>query len=220
MMPSSRVLDAFGGQLPYDARMRKDFANSSARKQPARRGTARKTRKKQPPSRWFHAPSFSGGMILGALLVLGGAYLPELLPYALSSDAEAAIATTADKNPTTDPDSGVTFEFDDMLRHAEVDADGSLYVDPGVAAEAKANPDEYLLQAASFRSADDADALRARLLLLSLPASTDIVALASGRWYRVTVGPFASRTEAQRAVTELRERDLAPMWIKRKVDHT
>lgn len=200
--------------------MRKDFANSSARKQPARKGGAKKTRKKQAPSRWFHAPSFSGGMILGALLVLGGAYLPELLPYILSSDASAAVTETAESKAKADPQAPVTFEFDDMLRNAEVDADGSLYVDPSVAAEAKANPDEYLLQAASFRSANDADALRARLLLLSLPAATDIVALASGRWYRVTVGPFATRTEAQRAVTELRERDLSPMWIKRKVDHT
>ena len=200
--------------------MRKDFANTSARKQPARKSTARKKSKKPTPSRWFHGPSFSGGMILGAMLVLGGAYLPELLPYVLASSntTGSTSASSAGANPETQ--APVTFEFDDMLRNAEVDADGSLYVDPEVAAQAKANPDEYLLQAASFRSADDADALRARLLLLSLPAATDTVALASGRWYRVTVGPFASRTEAQRAVTELRERDLSPMWIKRKVKHS
>lgn len=200
--------------------MRKDFANSSARKQPARKGATRKKGKKQAPSRWFHAPSFSGGMILGALLVLGGAYLPELLPYVMANESNPRAAASTSESSPADTQAEVRFEFDDMLRNAEVDADGSLYVDPKVAAEAKANPDEYLLQAASFRSADDADALRARLLLLSLPAATDIVALASGRWYRVTVGPFASRTEAQRAVTELRERDLAPMWIKRKANHT
>lgn len=195
--------------------MRKDFANSSARKQPARKGGAKKSRKKQAPSRWFHAPSFSGGMILGALLVLGGAYLPELLPYVLANDAQARVASN---NPASTPQPEVTFEFDDMLRNDEVGADGSLYVDPSVAAEAKANPDEYLLQAASFREGDEADTLRASLLLDNIPAATDIVSLASGRWYRVTVGPFASRTQAQRVVTELRERNLSPMWIKRKVD--
>jgi len=196
--------------------MPKDFANRSATKPSKRKAAAKrgkKTSSKSPPRRFFHSPSFAGGMIFGALLVLGGAYLPELLPHILANPSTATLVNGAKPDAAT-PD--VQFEFDDMLRNTEVASDSGNYVD----AEAQANrtPNEYLLQAASFRSASDADALRARLLLLSLPAATDTVALASGRWYRVTVGPFASRVEAQRAVTELRERDLAPLWIKRQID--
>ena len=194
--------------------MRSDFANSanrSARKSGG--GRAGKSKRAQTPQRTlFHGPSFSGGVLLGGLLVLAGAYLPEWLPHLLPA-SNAPQSAESDAAPPSTP--AVNFVFDELLRNNEVASDPTVYVDPG-RAETPAEPMEYLLQAASFRSADEANALRARLLLLDLPAMTDSVALTNGRWYRVTVGPFDTKVAAQRAMTELRQRDISPMWIKRK----
>ena len=196
--------------------MRTDFANStnrSARKASGKRKNS--SRRGQKPQRTvFHGPSFSGGVLFGGLLVLTGAYLPDLMPHLLpDSNAPEAAATVEQANaaPT------VRFVFDDLLRNNEVSSDPSVYVgQPSEGSATDIEPEEYLLQAASFRSVDEANALRARLLLLDLPAATDSVALNTGRWYRVTVGPFESKSAAQRAMTALRERNISPMWIKRK----
>ena len=88
-------------------------------------------------------------------------------------------------------------------------------MNPGTADDsAHQQPQHYLLQAASLRESADADALRARLILLGMPAKSEKVTLASGTWYRVTVGPFVSQTEAQRAMTRLREMNLSALMLK------
>jgi cell division protein FtsN len=49
----------------------------------------------------------------------------------------------------------------------------------------------YVLQAGAFRKAEDADSVRARLLLLNLTASIEKVTIKPGDiWHRVLVGPF------------------------------
>lgn len=51
----------------------------------------------------------------------------------------------------------------------------------------------YLLQAGSFRRADDAESLKANLALLGITASIQVVELPGGEtWHRVRIGPFAS----------------------------
>ncbi len=150
----------------------------------------------------FHAPSFSAGVVLGAVVVLGAAYLPELLP------ADGPAPTPA---PEVRP--RLTFEFDELLRNSQVTADPEPYASVP-ATEGAASDELILLQAASFRSREDAERLRAALLLMDLPAATSGITLASGHWYRVTVGPFDSRLQAQRALTRLREQDIAAIWTK------
>lgn len=153
----------------------------------------------------FHAPSFSAGVVLGAVVVLGAAYLPEFMSREPSDSAA----------PTSTPESRprLTFEFDELLRNSRVTADPEPYAS---APEADGAPDDelILLQAASFRSREDAERLRAALLLMDLPAATSDITLTSGHWYRVTVGPFDSRVQAQRALTRLRENDIAAIWTK------
>lgn len=156
----------------------------------------------------FHAPSFSAGVVLGAIVVLGAAYLPELLGRrgAPLASAPAAPAGTA-------PSRELTFEFDDLLRNSRVAADPEPYASEP--ASASTAPEHILLQAASFRARDDAERLRARLLLLHMPAATEAISLASGDWYRVTVGPFDSSVQAQRVLTQLREMNIAAIRTNR-----
>ena len=78
-----------------------------------------------------------------------------------------------------------------------------------------AQPRRFQIQAASFRRVEDAEQLRAKLMLQALPAQTARVELASGAWHRVIVGPIESEPEAKRVMNLLREQKLAAMWIKR-----
>jgi cell division septation protein DedD len=231
------------------------------RRPPARRPATRGT---SPVRRTlFHAPSFSAGVVMGAIVVLGAAYLPEMLG---GPAREPGPAMATDQRPK------LTFEFDHLLRNNEVAADPEPYVSPprvrSTPAEVAqaARPDElavpvdpapfalvepappavaqvaapaafppaqveaappavretdppaqretFTLQAASFRSRDDADRLRATLLLLDLPATTTISSLPSGVWYRVTVGPFEDRGQAEQAMTRLRENNISAIWSR------
>ena len=71
------------------------------------------------------------------------------------------------------------------------------------------------MQAASFPRREDADKLRAKLMMLNLPARTEQVEIASDIWFRVMVGPFESQIKAQRALTRLRENNLSALLHKR-----
>lgn len=144
---------------------------------------------------------------MGAVVVLGAAYLPEILT-ASGSGTRTPTAAAAVETPQ------LTFEFDDLLRNSQVTANPEPYQSEPMES-ASAPSEQIMLQAASFRSRDDAERLRAALLLMDLPAATREINLDNGAWYRVTVGPFDSPVKAQRALTRLRENDIAALWTKR-----
>lgn len=182
----------------------------------AGRQNARRPQRRRPPPRsgrasspvrrtLFHAPSFSAGVVMGAVIVLGAAYLPELLGGSEASSTPA-------REPAVESRPQLTFEFDDLLKNSRITADPEPYrSEPETAT---ADGEQIVLQAASFRSMDDAERLRAALLLMDLPAATSGIKLSNGQWYRVTVGPFDSEVRAQRALTRLRENDIAAIWTK------
>ena len=194
--------------------MIRDYSSAGAGRNRSRprknnsRKSAPKAAAKAPTVR-FHAPSFSGGIIIGAALVLIMAYLPELT--ALRPEGPSDDVTSA----STTPQQTLRFEYEDILRNAEVTTTPGTYEQ--AQQETLGKDTELYLQAASFRTQEEANKLRAELLLLNLPATTDAVDLANGRWIRVNVGPFDSAVQATRAMTELRTRSIAPLWIKRKI---
>ena len=75
----------------------------------------------------------------------------------------------------------------------------------------------YWLQAGAFRSAAQADSLKARLTLTGLP-----VRVVSGRggnnilWYRVRVGPYSSKSAANSGKQRLKRQKIAPVLIKER----
>ncbi|QKK01403.1 MAG: hypothetical protein HND55_01320 [Pseudomonadota bacterium] len=71
----------------------------------------------------------------------------------------------------------------------------------------------YVLQVGSFRSSDDADALRARVTLLGLEASVQTVTVNDATWHRVRVGPFDSAREADGARRRLQENGFEAMVL-------
>lgn len=73
----------------------------------------------------------------------------------------------------------------------------------------------WWLQAGAFRSAGQADSLKARLTLTGLP-----VKVVSGRgsnnilWYRVRVGPYRDKDAVNRARQRLKNQKISPVLIK------
>ena len=168
--------------------------------------------RRQPDKRTnvlFHGPSFVAGVILGALGVLAGAYGPELL--------EQTPVTKETPPPPTKPE--LTFEFPRLLKDNKVVVDPTPYIPPGSittpgsvttpeVVTSAPEPKEFVLQAGSFRSVADAESVRASLLLQDLPVSMVPVTLADGTWYRVVVGPYRLRDDAQATLSKLQEQNL------------
>jgi cell division protein FtsN len=71
-----------------------------------------------------------------------------------------------------------------------------------------------LLQAGSFRSASDADKLKAKLAMLGMEANVQSAAIPDrGVWYRVRLGPYKSEEEINRVRIFLKQNgvDSTPM---------
>ncbi|MEH6628606.1 MAG: SPOR domain-containing protein [Motiliproteus sp.] len=107
-----------------------------------------------------------------------------------------------------------SFDFYKMLPESEVvPTRVEAYKSTPKAAK---NHRRFLLQAGSFRNETDADGLRARLILLGMPnATTTKVTSGSGsEWYRVRVGPFASRSKLSKAQDQMVRMRLQPLEVK------
>ena len=95
----------------------------------------------------------------------------------------------------------------DLLKNGEIKVDTSPY-QPSKPAKAGEGA-VYRVQAASFLDEGDANEMRARLILLNLPAVVEVNDSSTGTWHRVILGPFERRVDANRALTKLREQDIS-----------
>lgn len=183
--------------------MPKDFAGRSSASKTRRR--KKNTRSASPKQRvLFHGPSFYFGALVGAAIIVLVVYAPELLEQS-PADKTAETTTEAVKPK-------VEFEFADILKNSEVKSQPEDYAVPQAE---QAAPASYTIQAASFRVKDDAETLRGRLTLEGLNVRTLSTQVDQSVWYRVVVGPFNKKVEADRAMTRLRELGLSAIWVNR-----
>lgn len=160
-----------------------------------------------------------GGLTSGVLLtVLVGAFMwPRVLAPGAANDAEETsprAGNAQDKPP-------VKYEFEDVLVDAEVPGPdpGAATSPPTPPAPAEPKPERSALQAGSFRSAEEADALRAKLLLLDIGAVATREALIDGVvWHRVMVGPFATDAERKRAQAKLAGENINSLPVAAPID--
>lgn len=76
---------------------------------------------------------------------------------------------------------------------------------------------QYLLQAGSFRSAGDADRLKAELALLGVEAHIQTVTLQGGEtWHRVRIGPFEDQRDLNGVRHRLQSNGVETILLKRK----
>lgn len=75
---------------------------------------------------------------------------------------------------------------------------------------------EYLIQVGSFPKAEDADKLRAQLILLNLDAGVEKVEIRKGEiWHRVVVGPFDNQNALTSARSQLVKNEYNALVLKR-----
>ena len=91
-------------------------------------------------------------------------------------------------------------------------------VDKQAPATVEAKPSRrYLLQAGSFRNPDDADRLRAQLLLWGLDARVERVIVKGGDvWHRVQLGPFTEQSSLNEARQTLAAHKIDSLMLQLK----
>ncbi len=186
--------------------MARDYAKQ--RKPAARRpGTNARKKKSATPARthwhWYGAGLFSG-VFLSFLLYLG------TLP---AGPGPAQTARQPDSNEEANEPPRPRFDFYTLLPQQTIDVEP----DPG---ETPANrtgksAEFYLLQAGSFKQREDADRRRAQLLLLGLDPKIEETNGDNGRWYRVYLGPFQSRSKLSKARSLTAAQDIDTLLLKR-----
>ncbi len=197
---------------------------SQKRKAPPRGASRRQEANRRPIPGWLW-------MLAGLALGLFSALLLQLLPHR-TDVREVVPATTPPESVVTPPPKEAppqpVFDFYTRLAENEVKViESGQRKEPAAAPVTRpaqpalqppvATPDRYLLQAGSFRRTEDADRLRAELLLLGLDARIKKVRVENGNeWHRVQVGPFASSSELQQARTTLTRQGITPLVLKLK----
>ena len=194
--------------------MAQDFAKKrqGTRKTPARKSPQRARGKSRGGSsraaaaqagnglRWYLAGLLSG-VFLSFLLYLGT--LPPV--GTIGQEAQQAAAPEAPPRPR--------FDFYTLLPEQTIEVE----VEPAEVASPRASAatELYLLQAGSFRQRDDADRRRAQLLLLGLDPKVEETTGDNGRWFRVYVGPFDSRSKMAKARSLTAAQDIDTLLLKR-----
>jgi cell division protein FtsN len=192
--------------------MTHDYAK---RAKPAKAATARKKSAPPPPKKplWplFIVLLLVVGLGYGLYQLAGVRTDPLANQQALQQPA-AKSETKASSEAPVEEKSG--FSFYKLLPESEVvPEEVEAYKSTPKSAADYSN---YLLQAGSFKSAADADSLRAQLLLAGMPnVTTSKVTSANGSvWYRVRIGPFASRSKLNKAYDQLVRMNLQPLRVK------
>lgn len=189
--------------------MAQDFAKSRkggtrpVKKKPARAATRNDTPESGHWS-WFFTGLFSGVL----LCVIGYFSLNQLAGNSPLGD------NLASGQPDEEPDNRPDLQFYEYLPQAEVEVN---VVPVEVASSAQVNeadPTTYLLQAGSFLDPNDAEALRARLILMNLDARIQTTNLSGRTWYRVQAGPFVGRAKTQAAENTLRQNNIDPIRLR------
>ncbi|PAU53028.1 SPOR domain-containing protein [Pseudomonas indica] len=81
---------------------------------------------------------------------------------------------------------------------------------------AKAPVTQFFLQAGSFRRKDDAEAVRAQIILLGQNVKVESGTVRDETWHRVMVGPFANREQLNSAQKELSANGFSNLLLQQR----
>ena len=178
--------------------MSRDFAKKG--RAPARR-TSSPSDGSTPPWLWFVA-----GLVLGAFTA--SLYFIKN-PVAAPAPKEEPKPKVAE-NKTPKP----RFDFYKLLQESETIVPASETINEEKPAQEQST--EYILQVGSFPRAEDADKLRAQLILINLDASIEKVEIRKGEvWHRVVVGPFNNQNQLTNARSQLVKHEYNALVLKR-----
>lgn len=180
-----------------------------------RRGASANRRQDSRPAWAFLAAGLLAGFFLGMLVPLSRVPPSPSAEVVAESPPPAATEAAAPKSSTT------RFDFYTLLPEREVIVPVSETSAPASPqpTDTPARPEQrtrFVLQAGSFRRAEDADRRRAQVLLLGLDARIEGVNANGDRWHRVIVGPFDERGPLDRARATLISENIDTLVLSQK----
>ncbi|MEK0362086.1 SPOR domain-containing protein [Pseudomonas sp. CBC3] len=116
--------------------------------------------------------------------------------YTLLPESEVILPPEA---PKPEPPKPVTPEEAAKIDTARAEAALNGQVPPPPPLVAKAPVTQFFLQAGSFRKQQEAERVRAQIILLGQDVRVENVTVRDEDWYRVLVGPFANREQLGQA---------------------
>ncbi|MGM0912994.1 MAG: SPOR domain-containing protein [Pseudomonadota bacterium] len=144
--------------------------------------------------------------------------LPESEVIAPGGEMPASTATPPPAEETATDDSAPADDPIAEVIAANLASDRQATSEPSreqAAAATSASGQRYMLQAASFREAGDAQQLRSRLRDFGLLAQVSEVKAGGGEtWHRVQVGPYDDRRELSRAQDLMVTQGIEPLLIQ------
>ncbi len=177
---------------------------------PKRRPTAKKRKTRTPLPPWL---LLGGGLLVGIASVLVFNVAKEVEWRNLWGETPSS--KTASSEPATTP----RFDFYTILPSQEV-----VVPDRAPPAKKKEKPDDkktkpvpegvYYLQAGSFRKIDEANSMRARVILLGTEASIQSVTMDRDTWHRVRVGPYTDLARLREVRQRLRDNKIETLLIR------
>jgi len=189
-------------------------------------GGRRSTRNQAPSGipAWFW---LLGGILIGlgtAFMLMFKGYLPEMKRHLPAVDNKAATGSEAallKDEAQSDKPKKPRFDFFTVLPEMEV-------VVPELELKRKAKPlantsssnantsdqDSYVLQTGSFRSASDAEQMKARLALMGSVATIQTVTVNAQTWHRVRIGPFKGARKADEMRRMLADNQIDTLVMK------
>lgn len=179
--------------------MSRDFAKKG--RAPAKRNSGNSS-SQTPTWLWFIA-----GLVMGAFAA----------SYYFIKNPVAAPAPKEDPKPkvTENKTPKPRFDFYKLLQESETIVPASEAAGEEKPAQQEAGV-EYLIQVGSFPKAEDADKLRAQLILLNLDAGIEKVEIRKGEiWHRVVVGPFDNQNALTSARSQLVKNEYNALVLKR-----
>ena len=185
--------------------MPRDFAKQAGTKSIKQKPALKRKNNSRPETKRLR--DFFWGSCFGIFLSVLGLY------FTGTTASEDLIELVAQKSASV-PEiiyENDSFDFDKKLKSNNIKGDAGLYSTPKVE---KQLSQIYRIQAASLSEKGKADQLRAELLLAGLEATTKHSNINGENWYRVVIGPFDRKVEADRAMTKLREKNLAAILLK------
>ena len=171
----------------------KDYVDQSTKKK-------KKNNKKDAvaPSRPFPVIRFS----IIAALVAGFAYFLFMLEdpqVQVSQDDASQTAPSKPKQQALPPlPDDEEWQFIEELENKQVDVEVEELEDKG----------PFLMQCASFRNQEDAHSLKARIAFAGFESQVREAQGTSGLWYKVILGPFEKKREAEKTRHILKRNDI------------
>lgn len=158
--------------------------------------------------------SGNGWRIYGAG-VLTGVFLSFLVYLNSLAPAQTTQAVEPPPAKPAEPEPKLQFDFYNKLRERTAAPRPPPLVEPARDVARPAAAETFVLQAGSFRQRDDADRRRAELLLLGLEPAIEESTGDNGRWFRVVLGPFATRAEMNRVRGLTAGQNIDTLQLKR-----